>query len=205
MPQLSVATLNSLRAIAVRHSRVRHEVDDLIQDVLLAAVAQGKDIGDPGFPAWAAGAIRLRSRFLARTAARRTRREGAYAATPHSTKTGLALRIPNSFVEGLPPSRRIVALLINLGMGRKEVAYLLGLTDVAMRQRLAGLKKAMTEAGVSPLPVLESDSGGLPRGLVRRGLKAALPPRKIRQFAVRDPDGLTILISSGHVSDAGGN
>lgn len=204
MPQLSVATLNSLRAIAARHSRLRHEVDDVIQDVLLAAVAQGKDIGDPRFAAWAAGAIRLRSRFLARTATRRMRRENAYAATPRSTKAGLALRIPAEFVEGLPPSRRIVALLVNLGMGRKEIAYLLGLTDVAMRQRIAGLKKAMTEAGVRPLPVLESDSV-LPRGLMRRGLKAALPPREIRQFAVRDPDGVTILISSSHVSDVGGN
>jgi DNA-directed RNA polymerase specialized sigma24 family protein len=204
LPQLSIATLRRLSAVAARHSRVEHEVDDVIQDVLLAAVAQGKDIGDPGFAAWAAGAVRLRSRFLARTAARRVRREGVYAAMPQSTKAAPTLRLPDAFVESLPSSRRIVALLVNLGMGRKEIAYLLGLTDIALRQRLAGLRKAMTAGGVRPLSMLEPDSG-LPRGLARRGLKAALPPRRIRQFAVRDPDGVTILISDGHVSDAGGN
>jgi DNA-directed RNA polymerase specialized sigma24 family protein len=207
LSKLSVATLRSLRAIAARHSRVQHELDDVVQDVLLAAMAQGKDIGDPHFTAWAAGAIRLRSRFLARTAARRKRREGAYASTPRSTNAA-TLRLPDTFIEGLPPSRRIVALLVNLGMGRKEIAYLLGLTDIALRQRLAGLKKAMAAAGVCPQSVQEPDSDR-PSGLARRSLKVALPPRPVRQFAVRDPDGMTILIagptSGGHISDGGGN
>jgi DNA-directed RNA polymerase specialized sigma24 family protein len=204
LSRLFITNLRRLRAVAARHSRVQHELDDVIQDVLLEAVVQGKDIGDPNFAAWAAGAIRLQSRFLARTAARRMRRENAYAAAQQSTKAAPTLRIPYPFIEGLPPSRRIVALLINLGMGRKEIAYLLGLTDIALRQRLAGLRKAMAAAGVRPQPVLELDSNR-PRGLVRRGLRAALPPRPGRQFAVRDPDGITILISDGHVSGVDGN
>jgi hypothetical protein len=36
-------------------------------------------------------------------------------------------------------------------------------------------------------------------------MKAALPPRPVRQFAVRDPDGMIILISGGHVSAGRGN
>jgi DNA-directed RNA polymerase specialized sigma24 family protein len=204
LPKLSVATLRSLRAVAARHSRVEHEVDDLIQDVLLAAVAQGKDIGDPNFAAWAAGAVRLRSRFLARTAARRIRREGAYATLPQSTSPRPALRLPKDFIDRLPPSRRIVALLVNLGMDRGEIAYLLGLSDVALRQRIAGLRKVIATEGLRPLPVFERDAE-TPRGLVRRALKAALPPRSVRQFAVRDPDGMTILVSGSHISDDGGN
>jgi len=190
--------------MAARHSRVAHEVDDVVQDVLLAAVAEGKDLGDPRFAAWAAGAVRLRSRFLARTAARRIRRERVYAASPQPSKQLPAVRLPTDFVDRLPPSRRVVALLVNLGMDRREIAYLLGLSDVALRQRIAGLRKALAAEGLRPLPVLERDAEA-PRGLIRRALKAALPPRTLRQFAVRDPDGITILVASGHVSEAGGN
>ena len=190
--------------MAARHSRVAHEVDDVIQDVLLAAVAEGRDTGDSGFAAWAAGAIRLRSRFLARTAARRLRREHASAASPQPARQRPALRLPKTFVDRLAPSRRVLALLINLGMDRREIAYLLGLNDVALRQRIAGLRKAAAAEGLRPLPVLERDAEA-PRGLIRRALKAALPPRTIRQFAVRDPDGMTILVSGSHILEGGGN
>lgn len=204
MPPLSVAALRRLHALAARYSRVRHEADDIVQDVLLAAVAQGRSVVDPAFMAWATGAIRLRALFLARTAARRTRRESAYAAEAPTARPAPLLRLPKAFVEELPPSRRILALLVNLGMNRNEIAYLLGLTDVALRQRIAGLRRAMASAGVSFLPVAER-CGDARRGLARRALKAALPQRPLRQFAVRDPDGLTILISGGHVCPNRGN
>lgn len=204
MPPLSIASLRRLRSIAARCSRVQHEAEDVVQDILLSAVAEGRNTADPSFMAWAAGAIRLRARFVARTAARRTRRESDYATARQPAKAAPGLRLPESFVESLPPSRRVVALLVNLGMSRHEIAYLLGLTDVALRQRIAGLRKAMAAAGVNPLPVIEQ-CGDVPRGLARRALKAALPRRPIRQFAVRDPDGLTILISGGHVSPDDGN
>lgn len=203
MAPLSIAALRKLRSIAARCSRVEHEAEDVVQDVLLAAIAQGRSVADPDFTAWAAGAIRLRALFLARTSVRRRRRERTFATTRHA-KQAAVLRLPKAFVEGLPPSRRVVALLINLGMTRREIAYLLGLTDVALRQRLAGLRRAVAAAGVSPLPVSEH-LDEMPRGLARRALKAALPRRSIRQFAVRDPDGLTILISSGHVLPGDGN
>lgn len=201
---MSLALLRSLRSVAARHAHVAHEADDIVQDVLLAAIAQGRSPSDANFMAWAAGAVRLRSRFLARTAGRRSRREGAYAALRQAAEPGLAFRMPKAFIDQLPPSRRVVALLVNLGMDRSEIAYLLGLSDVALRQRVAGLKKAVTAGGLRPLPALERDVGA-PRGLVRRAMKAALHPRPVRQFAVRDPDGMTILIAGGHVSDSGGN
>lgn len=195
--------MRGLRAIAARHVRVEYEIDDVVQDILLAAVAEGRSLADPNFMAWATGAVKLRSRFLARTAGRRQRRERAFAA-PRPTRQEPLRRLPRAFVDRLPPSRRVVALLINLGMARHEIAYLLGISDVAMRQRLAGLKKAMAEADITPLLAMECETA-TPDGLRRRALKSALPPRPMRQFAVRDPDGLTILISGDHVSAPRGN
>jgi DNA-directed RNA polymerase specialized sigma24 family protein len=203
MRELSASTLHSLRAAAARHSRIAHEADDLVQDVLLSAISQGRSPSDSNFVAWATGAIRLRARFVARTAARRLRREMAYASS-HDAASVPQQRLPREFIDALPPSRRIVALLVNLGMGRREIAYLLGLSDVALRQRIAGLRRAIENSGVSPQSVIERHSD-VPLGLARRKLKAALPPRPIRQFAVRDPDGMTILISGDHGSGSRGN
>jgi DNA-directed RNA polymerase specialized sigma24 family protein len=200
---VSASTIEALMRVAARRSVVPHEAEDLVQDVLLSAIEKQRDCGDAGFLPWAAGAIRNSARFAARTAARRKRRERAYALEPAHPARPLP-RLPDAFVATLSRSRRVVALLINLGMGRREIAYLLGLSDPAMRQRLAGLRSAFTgfagAAESAPRPPFEAD------GLARRALKAALPPRRERRFAVRDPDGLPIFFSAGgHVSDAGGN
>jgi DNA-directed RNA polymerase specialized sigma24 family protein len=203
VPQLSASALRTLRAVAARHSTVTHEADDVVQDILLSAISQGRSPADPNFMAWAMGAIRLRTRFVARTAARRARREMAHASSREIARSP-QLRLPREFVDALPRSRRVLALLINLGMGRHEIAYLLGLTDVALRQRIAGLKKAIETAGIRPQSVAEGHTDA-PIGLARRMLKAALPPRPARQFAVRDPDGVIILISGDHVSGRRGN
>jgi RNA polymerase sigma-70 factor (ECF subfamily) len=124
--QLSTDTIEALMRVAACCSVVRHEAEDLVQDVLLAAIEKGRDCGDASFLPWAAGAIRNRARFVARTAVRRKRREHTYSVeherSPHSSP-----RFPDTFVITLPRSRRVVALLINLGMGRREIAYLLGL------------------------------------------------------------------------------
>ena len=203
MPQLTASTLRSLRAVAARHSAVAHEADDIVQDILLSAISQGRSPADPNFIAWATGAIRLRTRFVARTAARRRLRDRAHCLN-RDLGGDLQRRLPKEFVDALPPSRRIVALLVNLGMGRREIAYLLGLNDVALRQRIAGLRKSVETSGVRPQSFAERHTDA-PVGLARRMLKAALPPRPIRQFAVRDPDGVTILISGDHVSSRRGN
>jgi DNA-directed RNA polymerase specialized sigma24 family protein len=182
---------------------VPHEADDLVQDVLLSAIEKNRDCGDPGFLPWASGAIRNCARFAARTAARRKRRERAYACD-HEHAVHSLPRFPDSFIATLPRSRRVVALLINLGLGRREIAYLLGLSDMAMRQRIAGVRKAFADSAGeaqsdphAPFPA---------NGLARRALKASLPRRRDRSFAVRDPDGVPLFFSAGgHVSGAGGN
>jgi DNA-directed RNA polymerase specialized sigma24 family protein len=200
---LSVGTLVALRRIASRCSAVPHEAEDLVQDILLSAIEKGRDCADPAFLPWASGAIRNHARFTARTAVRRKRREGVHA-LEHEPSAQPLPRFPEPFIAALPRSRRVVALLINLGMGRREIAYLLGLSDIAMRQRIAGVRKAFADFGVaaevSPQPAFPPD------GLARRALKTSLPKLGGQRFAVRDPDGLPIFFSTGgHVSPGRGN
>jgi DNA-directed RNA polymerase specialized sigma24 family protein len=191
--ELSSATIEALMQTAARCSPIRHEAEDLVQDVLLAAIEKGRDCSDSSFLPWAVGAVRNRAGFVARTAVRRKRRDFTYT-IEHQRAAHSLPRFPDTFVITLSRSRRVVALLINLGMGRREIAYLLGLSDMAMRQRIAGLRKDFAEyAGQS-----ESDSyPPFPAdGLARRALKTALPKRGQRRLAVRDPDGTPICFSS---------
>jgi DNA-directed RNA polymerase specialized sigma24 family protein len=190
---LSADTIEALMRVAERCSVVPHEAEDLVQDVLLSAIEKNRDCADPSFLPWASGGIRKCARFAARTAARRKRREHAYS-VEHDRVAHSLPRLPDAFIVALPRSRRLVALLINLGMGRGEITYLLGLSDMAMRQRIAGVRKAFADfAGGA-----ESDPhASFPaNGLARRALKASLPKRGERRFAVRDPDGTPIYFSS---------
>lgn len=193
--------LATLRRCASRHSRVDHEADDLVQDVLLLAVAGGRRITDPGFAAWAKGAIRNHARFVARTAARRRARETVWDAP--GTVPDAPPRFSQVFAASLPPAQRIVALLVNLGLDRAEITHLLGVSDMAFRQRLSGLRKAFdasgseAEFGFPPIPV---------NGPARRSLKLALRPHAARALAIRDPDGIPIFFSKrDHISPGGGN
>ena len=191
--ELSAGTIEALMQVAARCSAVQHEAEDLVQDVLLAAIEKGRDCGDSSFLPWAAGAIRNHARFVARTAVRRKRREHTYT-VEHEPSAHPLPRFPDAFVTTLPRSRRVVALLINLGMGRWEIAYLLDLSDVAMRQRIAGLRKVFAgftgNAESGPEPPFPAD------GLARRALKTSLPTRGQRRLAVRDPDGTPIFFSN---------
>ena len=204
--ELSITTISALKKIAARHSRVAHEAEDLVQDILLAAIETGRDCGDPRFLPWACGAIRNRARFAARSAARRRQREHVHAADG-SREPLPTLRFSDTFVAVLPRSQRIVALLINLGMGRREIGYLLGLTDVALRQRVKELKRAFAGFGAAETWVTgDPISGSPPDGPARRALKADLPKSGSRRFAIRDPDGLPLFFANAaHISGRLGN
>jgi RNA polymerase sigma-70 factor (ECF subfamily) len=173
---LSAATIEALIRVAERCSVVPHEAEDLVQDVLLSAIEKNRDCADPSFLPWASGAIRNCARFAARTAARRKRREHAYA-VEHDHAAHSRPRFPDAFIAVLPRSRRVVAQLINLGMGRREIAYLLDLSDMAMRQRIAGVRRALAvfagEADRDPRASFPAN------GLARRALKASLPTAAI--------------------------
>jgi DNA-directed RNA polymerase specialized sigma24 family protein len=99
--ELSTGTIEALMQMAARCSPIRHEAEDLVQDVLLAAIEKGRDCGDSSFLRWAAGAVRNRARFVARTAVRRKRREYTYA-VEHERSADSLPRFPEAFVITLP-------------------------------------------------------------------------------------------------------
>lgn len=200
--EIASQTLAKLRKIAERHSRVGHEADDLVQDILLAAIELGRDLTEPSFLPWASGAIRNRAAFVARTAARRRKREMANGIS--DSQAAPSPKVPEEVLSALPPSRRVVALLINLGMERAEIGYLLGLSDVALRQRLSGLRKALS--GCNEIDALSPTSEHRADGLARRVLKSSLPATAQRTFAIRDPDGNPIFFSRrDHISGPSSN
>lgn len=192
-----------LRRCARRHSRVDHEADDLVQDVLLQAVAGGRKVTDPGFAAWAKGAIRNHARFVARTAARRRARETAWETV--NVATTAPFRFSQEFTSSLPSAQRVVALLVNLGLGRAEITHLLGLSDVAFRQRLSGVRNAFDAFG-GQATLFEEFLPASGDGPARRSLKSVLHPHAARAFAIRNPDGIPIFFSKrDHVSPVDGN
>lgn len=179
--ELSTGTIEALMRVAARWSVIPHEAEDLVQDVLLSAIEKNRDCGDPSFLPWASGAIRNCARFAARTAARRKRREHAYA-VEHERSAHSLPRFPDTFIATLPPSRRVVALLINLGMGRREIAYLLGLSDMAMRQRIAGVRKAFADFGgeAESDPHASFPANGLARRACAESFAAETPRTALR-------------------------
>jgi len=200
---ITAADLSRLRAIASRYAAVPHEADDIVQDVLLAAIRAQRPCNDPSFLPWAHGAIRNHSRFVARTIARRKAREKAHGEL-HVGQSRPAKRIPEQLVAELSPALRIVALLANLGLAKAEIAWLLSLGDQAMRQRLHGLHKAVAASGLAMEEEPDRHIEGAP-GLARRLLKQSIPRHGDQRFAVRDPDGVAIFFSVAHNSHDDGN
>jgi DNA-directed RNA polymerase specialized sigma24 family protein len=190
--------------MAMRHASTPDEADDLVQDVLLAAIEQGREVDGTRFLAWASGVLRRRALFLARTAGRRKRREAAYAAEARPARTPVK-RLPRPFIDSLPASLQTVAFLANSGLGRHEIARLLRIPDTALRQRISALRRAWKRSGhvaelVEILPQSSSSSA------VRRSpLKKTLVKLPKGRFAVADPDGHPVYLSSAHNSPGRGN
>ncbi|MBO6725411.1 MAG: sigma-70 family RNA polymerase sigma factor [Rhizobiaceae bacterium] len=161
-------------SIARRYARRPDEAEDIVQEVLLSAVAAGRlDLSLPGNRQWMAGAIRKRAAFDARGAARRRRRETQWQTQLGEQETddhdGYASILPV-----LPKSLRVVAALAFSGHTRREIACLLSIEDTAVRQRIAALKKAIRRyEGVFPtgLPGLGLE---VPYGRIRQGLRPYL-------------------------------
>ncbi len=132
----------SLMAVARRYAHAPADAEDLVQQALLAAVEAGRtDFASGQTRAWLTGVIRNRARMEARGAVRRRTREGSWQADGCEQVSGEAAGLPD--VSGLPRSLRLVALLAFAGATRPEIAWLLGLSDTALRQRVSQLKRAL--------------------------------------------------------------
>ena len=183
--------------IAEQYSRRPEEVDDLVQDLLLGAVATGKDCSDARFMAWGRGFLRNRAAFIARTEGRRKKREERFYEGEPAPDPPVA-QLPERFIVRLRPSLHIVARLVNCGLNRQEIQYLLSIADTAFRQRLAGLRrewKAYLDSEGHSGEHTDDPIRTLASGLLRRSLiQSFRKPAKERYNAGRiigshDPDG----------------
>ncbi len=197
-------TLRSMHRVATRIAATRADADDLVQDVLLIAIEQSRDWTDARFVAWASGVIRRRVAFLARTAGRRRRRDESFSAEL-GPRVAPETKLPLAFVATLAPALQTVALLANAGMGRVEVAAVLGLSDVALRKRVSDLHRAWRTAGHDVELAMPWPTHRMPCGRRRRALRAALRQVPAARLAVTDPDGHTIFLGPAHTPARRGN
>lgn len=184
-----------LRAIARRETRDAGAVEDLVQEALLAAVLAGRTDFDTGDTArWLSGTVRNRARMAARGAVRRRRRETQWQdqAAPSSV-AGEPSDI-KALLVALPPSLRAVAALTLSGHNRREIAFLLDLSDTALRQRISALRRRVVQAGLAA----PADLPGLNLDLAYGRIRDALLPSLLRHgglFASHDPDGHLFIIA----------
>lgn len=203
--------LTALLAEARRHARLASEAEDLLQDALLEAVRAGRaDVTQAVNYRWVAGTLRNLGAMQARSAVRRRLREEQWSGDPSVGRGGspealLCGRTPEAWrrhpaLEGLPPSLREVALLALGGHDRREIGWLLGLSDTALRQRISTLRKRLGAQQGDESPGRPARPGGrspeplddLPLGLIRRAL---LPVARATGVAgTHDPDGHPILL-----------
>ena len=188
-----------LRRRARRHSHRPEDADDLVQDVLVAALEAGR-FDDP----WIAGVIRNKAALAARSAVRRRRRETLVADSADSdaaiepgTEPAPAAQ---SLLSALPPAARRVAILALHGLAAEEIRWILGLTPAAFRQRVSRIRRQLGDlppqlrAEALALAYVRDParSVDLQFGLVRRALKAALLGRA--GLGTHDADGHLIVI-----------
>lgn len=178
---------------ARRATRRPDEAEDLLQTVLLSAIEAGRaDLSCPDNRKWLQGALRKRAAFDARTAIRRRHRETRWQAEPAASVAREDM--PRAFVAALPSALRTTALLALTGHTRQEIAWLLRLSDPALRQRIAEIRRRWRDAGGGQLEELPGLAGNLHFGRIRRALLG--PARRDGVLlASHDPDGHLFLVS----------
>ena len=204
---MDIDTYRQLRHLAAGLTRNEAEVDDLVQDVLLAALQAGRsDI------AWLTGVMRNQAAMHVRSAIRRRRSEHAAASADTAADVQRTPVDATALLARLPPAARRVATLALHGLSADEIRWILAVTPAAFRQRLTSIRKAL---GTLP-PELQSEalalayvrdparSVDLQFGLVRRALKAALGGRP--GLATHDADGhLLVIRNDAHTRAPRGN
>jgi RNA polymerase sigma-70 factor (ECF subfamily) len=177
-----------LRA-ARRVTRSADEARDLAQDVLVIALAQGRDWATPERRAWLRGIVRKHAAFVARGQVRARRREALF----ETETAGAAPWVwQPRFLASLPRSLRVVAALASADLCAAEIRWLLGLSGTALRRRLSALRAAVRAAG--ELPTLPAPVPRVSFGPRRGLLLSALRRQGGRALATHDPDGHVILL-----------
>ena len=174
-------------------ARRQSEAEDLLQDALLIAVEAGRaDLTRPENRRWFAGVVRNRALLDARGAARRRRREADFQSA--APETALDMAPSAQPVLDLPPALRTTALLALTGHTRTEIAWLLQLSDVALRKRISELRRRWGGGGEAALD-MAALRGNLPFGLMRRALLSRVRLQR-PALGSHDPDGNLFVVSS---------
>lgn len=178
--------------------------EDVVQEALLIAVEQGRhDLVTEQNDRWLCGVVRNRARMAARTARRRLTRETGWQANrpqptePDKSDTGFSPDV----LEGLSPALKTLAALVLTGHNRREVAYLLGLPDTALRQRIHALKRHLMAKGIAA----PGELSGLYLDLAYGRIRDALLPALIRHggvLASHDPDGHLFMVRRSQTGPA---
>jgi RNA polymerase sigma-70 factor (ECF subfamily) len=183
-----------LRAIARREGRDAGLADDLVQEALMAAILAGRtDFDAPETARWLSGTVRNQARMLARGASRRRHREAQWQASQSAASPVEAGSASAAFLASLPAALKVVAALTLSGHNRREIAFLLGLSDPALRQRIAALRRRVVLAGFA----LPGELPGLNLNLAYGRIRDALLPQLLRDggmFAIHDPDGHLFVV-----------
>jgi DNA-directed RNA polymerase specialized sigma24 family protein len=178
-----------LVALARRWSRHPDEAEDIVQDALIEALKHDRgELGDARNMKWIAGVIRNSARMQARTAARRKLRDGRWLSMQENIVAPPMPAGRHCGLDGLPRTLKAVAALALTGHNRREIAYLLRISDDALRQRILTLKRELLRRGAT-LP--EGEAGltmDLAYGRIRKALLSGFE-RHGGFLASHDPDG----------------
>lgn len=181
-----------LLAIARREAGAEH-AEDVVQEALLAGINAGRhDLADPANARWISGVVRNKARMALRAQRRRRHRDHGWQESrvpPPATKDDN----PPDILTGLPPALKTLAVLVLTGHNRREIAYLLGLPDTALRQRVSALKRHMTQKALAAPGELTGLNLDLAYGRIRDCLLPALL-RHGGAFASHDPDGHLFIV-----------
>lgn len=169
------------------------EAEDIAQDAYLAAFLAGHtDFEAIETRRWLAGTVQNMARMALRGTVRRRGRESQWQkAQPDRSDNDQqeALYLPSTLT---PPLKAVAALALS-GHNRKEIAYLLNLTDAALRQRIRALKSQLTQAGLAMPAGLPGLTLGVAYGRLRCALLSKLSHRG-GVLASHDPDGHLFII-----------
>ena len=187
-------TYLELLRCARQQSRRDADAEDLLQTALVAAVeARRSDMARSENRRWLVGVLRNRARHEARTAARRLRREGDFQSCRDDGQT-VATEHEHAAL-ALPPALRVTALLALTGHTRAEIAWLLNLSDAALRKRISEIRRRWKGMGDAAGPTRGAPSGDLPFGLIRQALLGRVGGPRVA-LGSHDPDGNLFVVRS---------
>lgn len=167
--------------------------EDVVQDALLIAVEAGRaDLSNPINARWLSGVVRNRARMAARSARRGRQRDRLWQESRPVAALGEGAGLAETLA-GLPPSLKTFAALVLTGHNRREIAYLLGLPDTALRQRVTALRRHLVARGLAAPMELSGLYLDLAYGRIRDSLLPALI-RHGGRFASHDPDGHLFVV-----------